>query len=46
MPVKKQVYGHVREYLILIAVLRQQWLRERALVLRYAYFACFCSLPM
>jgi hypothetical protein len=28
------------EYAILIAFLRQQWLRERALVLLYIYTAC------
>jgi hypothetical protein len=28
------------EYLILIALLRQQWLRERTSVLRYTYVAC------
>ena len=27
-------------YLILIDFLRQRWLRERALLLRYAYIAC------
>ena len=31
------------EYLILIAFPRQQWLRERASVLRYAYNACLVS---
>ena len=28
------------EYVILIAFSRQQWLRERALLLRYTYIAC------
>ena len=28
------------QYIILIAFPRQQWLRERALVLRYTYIAC------
>jgi hypothetical protein len=28
------------EYVILIAFLRQQWLRERASMLRYTYIAC------
>ena len=28
------------EYVILIAFPRQQWLRERALLLRYSYVAC------
>jgi hypothetical protein len=28
------------EYVIFIAFRRQQWLRERALLLRYAYTAC------
>jgi hypothetical protein len=28
------------EYVILIAFLRQQWLHERASVLRYTYIAC------
>jgi hypothetical protein len=30
-------------YLILIAFSRQQWLRERALVLRYTYNACLAN---
>jgi hypothetical protein len=29
------------EYVILIALPRQQWLRERATMLRYIYIACF-----
>jgi hypothetical protein len=28
------------EYVIIIAFSRQQWLRERALMLRYTYIAC------
>jgi hypothetical protein len=28
------------EYVILIAFTRQQWFRERALILRYTYIAC------
>jgi hypothetical protein len=28
------------EYVILIAFLRQQWLRDRASLLRYTYIAC------
>jgi hypothetical protein len=32
------------EYVILIAFPRQQWLRERASILRYTYIACLVSL--
>jgi hypothetical protein len=32
------------EYVILILFPRQQWLRERALVLRYTWFSCLFSL--
>jgi hypothetical protein len=35
------------EWVILIAFPRQQWLRERALVLRYTYLSCpvlFCTI--
>ena len=28
------------EYVILVAVPQQQWLHERALMLRYTYLAC------
>jgi hypothetical protein len=31
------------QYVILIAFTRQQWLRERALMLRYTYIACLVS---
>jgi hypothetical protein len=31
------------EYLVLIAFSRQQWLRERALVLCYTYTACLAQ---
>jgi hypothetical protein len=34
------------EYAILIAFPRQQWLRERASILRYAYTACLVSLML
>ena len=30
-------------YLILIAFRRQQWLRERASILRYTYIACIVT---
>ena len=30
-------------YLVVIAFPRQQWLRERALILRYTYTACFAQ---
>jgi hypothetical protein len=32
--------GHTHKYVIFIAFPRQQWLRERALVLRYTNIAC------
>ena len=35
-------YRHT-EYVVLIAFPRQQWLRERASTLRYAYIACRVS---
>ena len=31
------------EYVILIAFPRQQWLYERASILRYTYIACFLN---
>jgi hypothetical protein len=34
------------EYVILIAFLRQQWLRERASVLRYTYIVCLVINPV
>ena len=33
-------YAHTGQYIILIAIPQQQWLRERASVLRYTYIAC------
>jgi len=35
----KNTYIH-SEYLVLIAFARQQWLRERTLILCYTYVAC------
>ena len=32
--------AHTHKYVILIAFPRQQWLRERALMLRYTYTTC------
>jgi hypothetical protein len=34
------------EYEILISFPRQQWLRERASLLRYMYTACLCCLKL
>ena len=34
---------HTKKYVILIAFPRQQWFRERALILRYTYSACLVS---
>ena len=31
------------EYLVVIAFPRQEWLRERTLILRYTYTACFAQ---
>ena len=31
------------EYVILIAFLREQWLRERASILRYTYISCLVT---
>ena len=33
-------HAHTAQYVILIAFPQQQWLRERASVLRYTFFAC------
>jgi hypothetical protein len=33
-------HAHTDQYVILIAFAQQQWLRERASVLRYTYLAC------
>jgi hypothetical protein len=38
-PITKATDTH-SEYVILIAFPRQQWLRERVLLLRYTYVAC------
>ena len=34
------------EYVILIALPRQQWLRERVLISRYTYIACLVMLDV
>jgi hypothetical protein len=34
------------EYVTLIAFPRQQWLRERASVVRYMYIACFVNVQV
>jgi hypothetical protein len=34
------------EYVILRALPRQQWLRERASILRYTYIASIVTLPL
>ena len=36
----KHTHTHTQQYIILNAFTRQQWLRERSLVLRYTYTAC------
>ena len=33
-------YAHTDQYVILIALPQQQWLRERASMIRYTYIAC------
>jgi hypothetical protein len=42
--VTKATHTH-SEYITLIAFPRQQWLRERASVVRYAYITCHFLLP-
>ena len=37
-------HAHTDQYVILIACLQQQWLRERATMLRYTYIACLVYL--
>ena len=39
------VHKHAEKSVILIALTRQQWLRERASVLRYTYIACPVLIP-
>jgi hypothetical protein len=41
--IPKATYTH-SEYIILIDFPRQQWLRERASMLRYTYITCLVSL--
>jgi hypothetical protein len=38
-------YAHTDQYVILIAFPQQQWFRERASMLRYAYIACLVFFP-
>ena len=38
--------GTHSEYVILFAFLLQQWLHDRALMLRNTYVACFVSVPI
>ena len=40
------VRSHTQKYVILIAFPRQQWLRERASVLRYTYLAWLVSVTI
>ena len=37
-------HAHTDQYVLLIAFPQQQWLRERASVLRYTYIACLVYL--
>ena len=37
-------HAHTAQYVILIAFPQQQWLRERASVLRYTHIACIVIL--
>jgi hypothetical protein len=38
--IRERTHSHTDRYAILIAFLLQQWLRKRALMLRYTYIAC------
>ena len=40
---RTHVHTHKEKYVTLTAFLLQQWLRERASVLRYTYIACLVS---
>jgi hypothetical protein len=43
---KARIYTHTHtQYLTLIAFPRQEWLRERASVLRYTYISCLVTNP-
>ena len=39
-------HAHTYQYVIIIAFPQQQWFRERALTLRYAYIACLVQVFM
>ena len=39
-PARPHTHTHKQKYVILIAFSLQQWLRERAAMLRYTYIAC------
>jgi hypothetical protein len=43
-PTSTHTRARTHKYLILIAFPRQQWFRERVLVLRYTYSACLVQL--